>query len=367
MALYRLEAKVLSRSPTPVYQRDSQGNAVKDKATGKAVVTGYSPGSSAIAAAAYRAGEKLRDPFDHASEHFAATMARFNAVERSAIPLAERSGRTHDYSRRKGVVFKELMLPANAPATLQDRQTFWTAIEASHRRKDAQVAWEFLLTLPRELSLEQNIALTQRFVREMFLSRGIACDVSLHAHAAADGLPHIHAHILMSRRPIVDGGFGNIDREQEDNPRLINKIWALEKEGDIVEALALLKGTNLQRWRKHWEVIQNEALADAESAARVDHRTLEAQGIDREPEPVMGKLEHMRQRLGDRLDFVTNGFKRLLAVRFRNSVRQQARAVQIAQPSWMAEFLVKAREFGDRLFPELSEANDQGRGYGRQR
>src|SRR5690242_18912131 len=91
-----------------------------------------SQGRSAVACAAYRAGEKLYD---------------------------ERYEKTHDFSRKRDVVYREVMLPENAPSSFSDRETLWNAVERAEKRKDAQLAREFNVSLPRELNLEQQIAL----------------------------------------------------------------------------------------------------------------------------------------------------------------------------------------------------------------
>ncbi len=103
-----------------------------------------SAGRSAVAAAAYRSSEKLRD---------------------------ERQGITHDYSRKSGVEHKEILLPDNAPAWVQgiDRQTLWNAVEANEKRKDSQTARELRIMIPRELSPDERINVVRDFVRENFV------------------------------------------------------------------------------------------------------------------------------------------------------------------------------------------------------
>ncbi len=108
---------------------------------------------NAVAAAAYRAGEKLRD---------------------------ERRGETHDYSRRQGVAYREIMVPEHAPAWLADRETLWSTVEKMETRVDAQLAREINAALPHELSAEERRALVQDFVREQFVSCGMVADFALH-------------------------------------------------------------------------------------------------------------------------------------------------------------------------------------------
>ena len=82
-------------------------------------------GRSVIAAAAYRAGERLRD------HHL---------------------GQWQNYTRKQGVVHRAILLPAGAPEAWADRTTLWNAVEAAERRRDAQLARELEIALPRELS-----------------------------------------------------------------------------------------------------------------------------------------------------------------------------------------------------------------------
>src|SRR3546814_21163029 len=94
-----------------------------------AKVIGRSSGRSAVAAAAYRAGERLHD---------------------------ERIDRTHDFTNKAGVLHSEVMLPRGAPEAFADRATLWNAVEAAEKRKDAQLAREVEFALPRELRSEER-------------------------------------------------------------------------------------------------------------------------------------------------------------------------------------------------------------------
>src|SRR5262245_13813269 len=130
-------------------------------------VISRSQGRSAVACAAYRAAERLRD---------------------------ERYEKTHDYTRKKDVAFTEILLPENAPDWMSNREKLWNAVEAGEKRKDAQLAREFNFSLPRELSLEQNIVLAKEFVEQQFVSRGMVADLCIHNDKTADGesQPHVH-------------------------------------------------------------------------------------------------------------------------------------------------------------------------------
>ena len=110
-------------------------------------------GQSAIAYAAYRAGERLY------SEYY---------------------GEYSDYTRKGGVICSDIFLPSHAPPEYADRQTLWNAVEKAERGKNAQLAYSFDIALQNEFSLEENIALARQFLLENFVSRGMVVDFAVH-------------------------------------------------------------------------------------------------------------------------------------------------------------------------------------------
>ncbi len=150
-------------------------------------VLSRSAGHSAVKAAAYRAGERLRD---------------------------ERVGRIADYSSRAADVgHSEILLPAGASPELSDRQTLWEAVEhredQHNRRASARLAVDHIIALPVELSREQHVALATEFAKNEFVSRGLVVDLAIHYHS--DGNPH--AHLMTTTRPLKGAVFGAKDRE----------------------------------------------------------------------------------------------------------------------------------------------------------
>jgi len=127
-------------------------------------------GRSAIAAAAYRAGEKI---------------------------ISEYDGRVNDYSRKRGIVHTEIMLPDNAPTEFADRSTLWNAVEKSEKAVNAQLAREIEVALPVELTREQQIELTKQYVKRNFVDNGMCADVCVHD----TGTGNPHAHIMLTMRP----------------------------------------------------------------------------------------------------------------------------------------------------------------------
>ena len=199
-------------------------------------VIGRKSGSSAVASAAYRSASRLRD---------------------------ERLGRSHEFSAKRGVVHSEVMLPENAPAAWQDRERLWNDVEAFEIRKDAQLAREVEFALPREMTQTQGIELARDFVRGEFVDRGMIADLNVHWDMAEDGMPKPHAHVMLTMRAVDENGFGQKVRD-----------W---NRTEMVE-----------RWRERWAEIANERLAELDIDARIDHRSLEAQGIALEPQSQIG-------------------------------------------------------------------------------
>ena len=199
-------------------------------------VIGRKSGASAVASAAYRAGLRLRD---------------------------ERLGRSHEFSTKRGVVHSEVMLPEHAPAAWQDRERLWNDVETFEIRKDAQLAREVEFALPREMTQAQGIELARDFVQAEFVDRGMIADLNVHWDMAEDGMPKPHAHVMLTMRAVDENGFGQKVRD-----------WN--------------RTETVERWRERWAEIANERLAELDIDARIDHRSLEAQGIALEPQSQIG-------------------------------------------------------------------------------
>jgi len=199
-------------------------------------VIGRKSGSSSVASAAYRSASRLRD---------------------------ERLGRSHDFSGKRGVVHSEVMLPEKAPETWSDRERVWNDVEAFEVRKDAQLAREVEFAIPREMTQAQGIELARDFVQAEFVDRGMIADLNVHWDMAEDGMLKPHAHVMLTMRAVDENGFGQKVRD-----------WN--------------RTEMLERWRERWAEIANERLAELDIDARIDHRSLEAQGIALEPQSQIG-------------------------------------------------------------------------------
>lgn len=203
-------------------------------------VIGRKAGSSAVASAAYRSAGRLRD-------------ARIDRVQ--------------DFSAKRGVVHSEVLLPDGAPEMWSDRERLWNDVEAFEQRKDAQLAREVEFALPREMSQTQGIALARDFVEAEFVDLGMVADLNVHWDVGEDGMPKPHAHVMLTMRSVDEEGFGPKVRE-----------WNAT---EMVE-----------RWRERWAALANERLAELDIDARIDHRSLEAQGIALEPQSQIGAPAH---------------------------------------------------------------------------
>ncbi|MDR0470364.1 MAG: MobA/MobL family protein [Nitrososphaerota archaeon] len=215
-------------------------------------------GRSAVGAAAYRAGEKLK------------------AIGAAAYRSGGELGRdgdviVHDYSRKGGVAYSEIILPQNAPPEFADRETLWNAVEASEIRKDAQLAREIEAALQKEFALQEQIQLLREYIKENFVDKGMCADFSI--HDKRDGNPH--AHIMLTTRNVTSDGFGKKNRDWNEAAQLV-------------------------KWRENWADINNRKFEEKGLEERIDHRTLKAQGIDREPTIHMGHEASALEKMGIR-------------------------------------------------------------------
>lgn len=206
---------------------------------------GRSKGRSAIAAAAYRAGVCLAD---------------------------ERTGELYDYTRKRGVEYSELIFPDGVSLT---REQLWNAAESAENRKNSTLAREYELALPDELNPDQRQALVLDFSRHLVERYGVAVDAVIHAPGKGGDQQNHHAHILTTTRQVTPEGFGVKTRVLDDK-----------------------KTREIERVRAVWADMTNKALALAGHGARVDHRSLAAQGVDRTPTVHLGPAATAMERRG---------------------------------------------------------------------
>ncbi len=216
-----------------------------------------SHGQSAIASAAYRAGEKLY------SEYY---------------------GEVSDYTNKGGVICSEILLPDHAPREYADRQTLWNAVEKAERGKRAQLAYSFDIALQNEFSMDENIALARHFLLEHFVSRGMVVDFAIHVpETKPGGISNPHFHVMSPIRPIdPDGKWGSKQ----------HRVYELDEDGNrlqdpdgnyIFNAVPTTdwgSPETLEYWREQWAAMCNAKFEEKGIGERIDHRSYERQGID---------------------------------------------------------------------------------------
>ena len=216
-----------------------------------------SVGSSVVASAAYRAGERLHSAY---------------------------YGEDADYTRKGGVIYTEIFLPPNAPSEYKDRETLWNAVEKAEKHQRAQLAYAYDFALQNELTMDENIALARRFVKEQFVSKGMVVDFAVHAPDKRDGgIPNPHVHLLCPIRPLDEAGKWDakqrrVYRVDDHGERVRDKAGRYVF--DAVSTTDWGQKETLLRWRAEWANYVNHAFAQSGLSCRVDHRTLEEQGVD---------------------------------------------------------------------------------------
>ena len=217
-------------------------------------------GKSAVAAAAYRSGEKLTNEWD---------------------------GMTHDYTRKGGVVHTEIMLPPHAPPSFSDRSTLWNSVELYEKAGNAQLAREIDAALPIELSREEQIRLVREYCSSQFVSRGMCVDYAI--HDTDSGNPH--CHIMLTMRPLDERGAWAAKSKKEydldENGERIHLPSGRYKTHKV-DLTGWNDKDNTLLWRKAWADFTNDFLERNGSPERIDHRSNAERGIDEIPTVHMG-------------------------------------------------------------------------------
>lgn len=212
-------------------------------------IIGRSGGRSATAAAAYRATCKIED---------------------------RTTGETFDFSKKEKALYTAIYHKGEIPQWAKNRSELWNSCEEKENRKNSQFCRSFDIALMKELSQEQNIELLQKWLYQNYVSRGLVADVAIHApHKNRDGTTNenLHAHILIPTRKINSDGWTEKDREGNDH-EFLRKV------------------------RKSWADIVNQKFKELGMSERIDERTLEEQGIDREPQQHQGVTATAMERKG---------------------------------------------------------------------
>ena len=333
MAIYHLEAKVISRGV----------------------------GRSAVAAAAYMSCSRIYNDYD---------------------------GVQHDYTKKQGLVYEQVLLPPQAPPEWKDRSVLWNAVEEAEKSKDSRLAREFVVSLPVELSREQNISLISEYVKDNFVADGMCADFCIHD---TDG-HNPHAHIMLTVRPLDKNGKWQSKTEKEylcvkngEEKGFTSaefkaaqadgwekqyqyfvgkkKVYMPPSRAEGLERVSKYpKSTRygrqnpiterwnseeqLQIWRKSWADISNKYLELAKSESRIDHRSHKARGIDEQPtiyEGISARIIEKKGGVSERCELnrqIKEDNRILLEIKKR--IRKLTEAVKRTLPA-VAETLEKLR------------------------
>ena len=287
MAIYHMQAKVVSRGS----------------------------GRSAVAASAYMSCSCMYNDYD---------------------------GIQHDYTRKHGLIYQEVMLPPMAPPKWKNREQLWNAVEAAEKTKDSRLAREFVVALPIELDKDSNISLLQNFIQKNFVDMGMCADFAIHD---TDG-HNPHAHILLTVRPLNENGTWQYKTEKEylcikdgeEKGFTASEFKDAQKEGwekqyrykagkkkvYLTPSAAQEKGyeridkhpkstrygrqnpiseqwnseEQLCLWRANWADAVNKMLALNQINAAIDHRSFAAQGITEQPTIHEGYIAQNMEKKG---------------------------------------------------------------------
>ena len=280
-------------------------------------------GKSAVAAAAYRSGEKLTNEWD---------------------------GLTHDYTKKGGVVHSEILLPAHAPPAFSDRSTLWNSVELSEKSNNAQLAREVEIALPVELSREEQTRLVREYCSSQFVSKGMIADFNL--HDTGGGNPH--AHILLTMRPLDERGAWLPKSKKEyvldengEKIRLPSGRYKTRK----VDLVDWNNRENAEVWRRAWADLANEYLAQNNRPERIDHRSYERQGIEQIPTVHVGVSATQMEKKG----IVTERGEMNRNIKAANRILREIRRLVRGLKDWIAEL----KERKAALLEALTEARAQ--------
>ena len=203
----------------------------------------------------------------------------------------------HDYTRKRGIVHSEILLPSNAPADFQDRGTLWNSVEQIEKACNSQLARELEVALPIELSREEQVRLVRAYCSSQFVSRGMCADFNI--HDTGSGNPH--AHILLTMRPMDERGKWLPKSKKEyvldengERIRLSSGRYKTRK----VDLVDWNSQENAEVWRKVWADLANEFLERNNRPERIDHRSYERQGINQIPTVHIGVAASQMEKKG---------------------------------------------------------------------
>ena len=290
-------------------------------------ITQRSKGKSAVAGAAYQAGEKLFSEYDQ---------------------------KTKNYTCKKEVVYTEIMLPPNAPPEYADRAALWNSVEEIEKQWNSQLARRFVAALPREVPMELLPQMVKEYCEEHFVSKGMCCDFAIHDPDPPGHNPH--CHFMLTMRAIDENGkwlpksrkVYDLD-ENGERIKLPSGRWKSHKE-DTVD---WNEQYHAEEWRHGWEVIQNKYLELAGSAERVDMRSYERQGLDIIPTVHMGAAVSALERKGIETNIGNLNRDIKAANRMMNAIRSTIKSLR----DWIADIVSATKEAFAEMEAEKKNAS----------
>ena len=232
---------------------------------------------SAVASAAYISCEKLTNEWD---------------------------GVIHDYHNKKGLLHSEIFLPDNIPKEFQDRSFLWNNVELNEKASNAQLARNFIIALPKELSFEENKNLITDFIQENFVSKGMIADLAIHDESSERN-NNVHAHIMTTLRPINEKGLWQPKSKKEyvlDETGEKIKLKSGNYKTRKVELTDWNDKGNAEKWRESFASLCNRYLEKNNLEKRVDHRSFERQGKEEIPTIHLGASASALERKGIETD-----------------------------------------------------------------
>ena len=227
-------------------------------------------GKSAVAAASYRSGEKIKNEYD---------------------------GIVHDFTRKGGIAHTEILLPQNAPQEFSDRGTLWNSVEKIEKSKNSQLAREIEIALPKELNREKQIELVREYVKENFVKVGMCADIAV--HDKNDGNPH--CHIMLTMRPLNEDTTWGAKSKKEyildkngEKVKLKNGNYKTRK----IDTVDWNEQEKAEQWRKAWTDITNKYLKENSIQEKVDNRSYQRQGIEQIPTIHLGVSASQMEKKG---------------------------------------------------------------------
>ncbi|HEL0648992.1 MobA/MobL family protein [Streptococcus equi subsp. zooepidemicus] len=227
-------------------------------------------GKSAVAASAYRSGEKIKNEYD---------------------------GIVHDFTRKGGIAHTEILLPQNAPQEFANRSVLWNSVEKIEKSKNSQLAREIEIALPQELDREKQIELVREYVKENFVKVGMCADIALHDKNGTNP----HAHILLTMRPFNEDTTWGAKSKKEyildengEKVKLKNGNYKTRK----INTTDWNEQDKAEQWRKSWADITNNYLEENSIQEKVDHRSYQRQDIEQIPTIHLGVSASQMEKKG---------------------------------------------------------------------